>query len=280
MPSREDLLAYEEGGGDQWQKRKRRHQREDRGEAHRGARVVDARRGPVQAGAAGEAGHVRGQARVAARLAGGHGEAAAQAVEELLPRAGAGDDRERPRHGRERVRVAPAHAPAARGAGGPVGAGVHRRRHHAVARLHQLQAGERAVEVGRLTPARERGEEMVHRRGDALLGEVCEERLRVGAQSCDPLVLSLADPEDAHVQRPPSGQHAGHFLADEHAGKRRDLERAGDGVVVGKRDQVHAAAARFGVHGAGLRIGLLGDGAQPSVGRPGVTGVDVQVAAH
>jgi len=113
-------------------------------------------------------------------------------------------------------------------------------------------------------------------------------QLMRGMTNCvkDDLCLASAgfaarDAEDAHVQAVASGQDTAHFFADERAGQGRNLEGAGDGVVVGERDEVHAPPPGHAVNRPRLRVGLLGDKAEwPRLGGPGVPRVEVQIAAH
>jgi hypothetical protein len=137
------------------------------------------------------------------------------------------------------------------------------------------------VEVRRLPPAGEGGEEVVGRGRDALLGQVCEESLGVVAAARDRFVLALGDAVDADVDGAAAGKAAAHLFADEGARQRGDLEGTGDGVVVGEGDEVHAPTPRLPVDGARLGVGLAHQGReQPDLHRSRVARVDVQVAAH
>ena len=137
------------------------------------------------------------------------------------------------------------------------------------------------MEVPELPPARQGREEVVHAEGDPLLGEMSEEGLGVTAQDGDPLVLRLADVEDAEVDLAAAGQLAGDLLAHEGLRERRDLEGPLDGVVVRERDEVHATPAGLLVDGARIGIALVTEVTEHGqVDGPRPSGVDVQIAAH
>jgi hypothetical protein len=80
--------------------------------------------------------------------------------------------------------------------------------------------------------------------------------------------------------RPP-GKRAAHLLAHEHVGPVRELQGAGDRVVVGQGEEVHARAARLLVDRLRLLVRLVGHARErPHVDRTRARRMDVQVAAQ
>ncbi len=85
--------------------------------------------------------------------------------------------------------------------------------------LDKGQPAEGPAQVGELTLAGERGEEVVHGGGQALLGEEGEEGLEVVPARLEGLVLPLADAEDVDVQPAAPADEDRHLLAHEGIGQ-------------------------------------------------------------
>jgi hypothetical protein len=85
--------------------------------------------------------------------------------------------------------------------------------------------------------------------GDLPLVQVCRAQLDVAGVGDQPFVVLRSDPVAEHVHglglAPEVG---GQLLGDEHVGPVRDLQHAGDRVVVGDRHEVHAAPPGQLVH--------------------------------
>ena len=81
-----------------------------------------------------------------------------------------------------------------------------------------------------------------------LLPQVRQQLAHVVAQPLDLAMLRGVDARDAEVHaHAVVREHAGHFAADDDVGPIGEAERAADLVVVGDRDEIHAA--RLGQRG-------------------------------
>jgi hypothetical protein len=95
---------------------------------------------------------------------------------------------------------------------------------------------------------------------DLPLVEVGGAQLDVAGMDLQPLVVGGCDPVAEHVDRLGlAAEVGGELLGDEHVGAVGDLKHAVDRVVVGDRDEVHAAPL-------GQRVDLLGRGG--ALGQP------------
>jgi hypothetical protein len=94
-------------------------------------------------------------------------------------------------------------------------------------------------------------------------------------------VLALANVVDADVGLGTAGHGASHFFADKEIRITAQIFRAADRVMIGQRDQVHAAFTQHGVNIARSTVAFQKKMAQDS-DRQGarVKRVDVQVASH
>ena len=204
-----------------------------------------------------------------------------QTREELLLRAGARDGRERAGHVGEGVGVAAADRRHARLAAHDPGPLVVALGHRPVQGLDEGKPAEGQAQVGELPRAGERGEEVVDRGRQALLGQEREERLEVAPPGLEGLVLPLVEAEDVDVELPPAVEEDRHLLAHEGVGQVGEREGPLDRVVVGERHEVHPPPPRPVVDLERVGIALPPDVLQHRDLRAArVPGVDVQVAAH
>ena len=70
-------------------------------------------------------------------------------------------------------------------------------------------------------------------------------------------MLALGDVIDADMSFRAARHRAGDFFADEEIRVAAQLFRAADGIVIGQRDQVHAALAQRGVDVCRSTVALL-----------------------
>jgi hypothetical protein len=140
------------------------------------------------------------------------------------------------------VVVGPAHAGAAVGLDVDGGREVELRRARAVAGLPDREELCEAAAVARLERSRDRVERMRQRAGDGVAVEILGAGLDVARVAPQPVVVVGGDApaQDVHRLRL-AAEAGGELLGHEHVRAVGDLEHAGDRVVVGDRDEVHAA---------------------------------------
>jgi len=181
----------------------------------------------------------------------------------------------------EGVRVAAAHRRHARLAAHDSSPLVVALRHRPVQGLNEGEPAEGLAQVGELPRAGERGEEVVDRGRQALLGQEREERVEVAPPGLEGLVLPLVEAEHVDVELPPPVEKDRHFLAHEGIGQVGDREGSLDRVVVGEGHEVHPPPPGPVVDVERVRVALPPDVLQHRDLRAArVPGVDVQVAAH
>ena len=89
---------------------------------------------------------------------------------------------------------------------------------------------------------------MIDGEEQALLGEVREQANQILAAAINFRVLAFGYVIDADVGLGAARHRAGYFFADKKIGMAAQLFRAADRIVIGQRDQVHAAFAQHGVN--------------------------------
>ena len=88
---------------------------------------------------------------------------------------------------------------------------------------------------------------MIDREKQPLLGQVGKQANQIVAAAADFGMLAFGQVIDADVDLRPAGHPAGDLFADKEIRMPPQLFGASDGVVVGQRDQVHAALSQRGV---------------------------------
>jgi hypothetical protein len=136
----------------------------------------------------------------------------------------------------------------ARDAGAAAGLDVHDCRHVQLGRARavaRLPDGEELREAAAVAGQQRRldGVERVRQRTrDLALVEVLRARVDVAAVALEPLVVVSVDAPAEDVNRLPLAREPrGQLLRHEEIGQRGQLERPADRVVIGDRDEVHAA---------------------------------------
>ena len=104
-------------------------------------------------------------------------------------------------------------------------------------------------------------EEMIQNVEDAGLAKLGNKLFAVRAQPLDLAMLSLIEAVDADVDfMVKLGKEGAYFLPDKEVGKIAEavenFQAAVDGIVVGDRDQIHAAPLRRAIHVERLRIAV------------------------
>jgi hypothetical protein len=115
----------------------------------------------------------------------------------------------------------------------------------------------------------------------APLGEIHQERDEIAAALLELEVLAVGDVVHADVDFGAAGHFAGEFFADEKIGVLAQLFGAFDGIVVGEREKIHAAALEQGIHGARITVTFAAKISYKG-GRTGSgeVRVNMQVASH
>ena len=155
------------------------------------------------------------------------------------------------------VVVAAADADAAVGLDVDRGRVVELARARAVAHLPDLEQLREPAPVARRQRRLDGVERVRQRARDLVLVQVVRDDLDVVGVRLQPVVVVGRDPvtEDVHGLRL-AAEARGQLLGDEHVGPVRDLQHAGDRVVIGDRHEVHAAALGQGVDLLGRRGAL------------------------
>jgi hypothetical protein len=205
----------------------------------------------------------------------------AQAREEFFLVAGAGNFGVGGAGGGQRVRVAAADGDLVPLFGELRGALVRAFEHVTVARF---DGGEIFLEPGEiltLAAAGDGGKNVIDAEEELALAEIHQERDEIVTALLQLLVLAVADVVDADVHFGAAGHFAGELFADKKIGMLAQWFGAFDGIVIGEREKIHAAALQQGINGAGIAITFAAEISDKG-GRTG-TGevrVNMQVASH
>jgi len=190
----------------------------------------------------------------AAGFAGDAAHAGAQALEEFFFIARAGNFGVGGAGGGERVGVAAADGDFVPLFGELRGALVGAFEHMTVARFDGRKIFLEPGEVFPFAASGDGGENVIDAEEEAALGEVHEERDEIVAALLELLVLAVGDVVHADVNFGATGHFAGEFFADEKIGVLTQLFGAFDGIVIGEREEIHAAALQQGIDVVGIAI--------------------------
>lgn len=192
--------------------------------------------------------NVAGQFRKAAGFAGDAAEASAESVEEFFFITRAGDFRVRRARGGQRVRVAAADTDFAPVLGELRGLLIGLLEHVAIANFHGRKIFLEPDEVFEFAASGDAGKNVIDAEEEAAFGEIHQQRDEIVAPLLELHVLALADVVNADVHFGAGRHFASEFFAHEKIGMLAQLLGAFDGIVIGEREKIHAAALQEGVN--------------------------------
>jgi hypothetical protein len=153
--------------------------------------------------------------------------------------------------------------------------------HVAVPRLDGGKIFFKPAEVVPLTRAGKTRKHVIDAEEELALAQVHEQSDKIVASLLKLNMLPLGDVVDADVHKRAAGHNARNLFANEEIAMPTQCFRAFNRIVVGEREQVHAAPAQRREYCFGSTVAFAANAADNGHGaKAGMIGVDMQVALH